>query len=92
MTRERAGAHVGTYALGMDDETVTLHLTKAEAFALAVSLRMSAALLVGRQHSLEALAEEFPLRLGVSAYMARRVLSASGPGLMEKLPAAGGGL
>ena len=74
----------------MDDETVTLHLTKAEAFALAVSLRMSAALLVGRQHSLETLAEEFPLKLGVSAYMARRVLSASGPGLMEKLRAAGG--
>lgn len=92
MTRERAGAHVGTYALGMDDETVTLHLTKAEAFALSVALRMSGVLLVSRRHSLEAVEEEFPAKLGVSAYMARRVLSAQGPGLMEKLRAAGGGL
>ena len=76
----------------MDDETVTLRLTKPELFALAVALRMSAALMVGRRHSLETLAEEFPLRLGVSPYMARRALSSSGPGLMEKVRAGGGGL
>ena len=64
MTRERAGAHVGTYALGMDDETVTLHLTKAEAFALSVALRMSGVLLVSRRHSLEAVEEEFPAKVG----------------------------
>lgn len=75
-----------------EDETVTLRLTKPEVFALAVAVRMSAALLVGLRHSLETLAEEFPLRLRVSPYMARRLLSASGPGLMEKLRSAGGGL
>ena len=36
--------------------------------------------------------EEWSIKLGFSAYVARRVLTAQGPGLMEKLRAAGGGL
>lgn len=75
----------------MDDETVTLHLTWAEAFALSVALRLAGVLTVSRARSVEAIDEEWPL-LGFSAYIARRVLTAQGPGLMEKLRAAGGGL
>lgn len=76
----------------MDDETVTLHLTKAEAFALSVALRLAGVLTVSRAHSMEAIDEEWSIKLGFSAYIARRVLTAQGPGLMEKLRAAGGGL
>lgn len=92
MTRERADAHAGTYALGMDDETVTLHLTKPELFALSVALRLAGVLTVSRAHSVEAIDEEWPIKLGFSAYVARRVLTSQGPELMEKLRAAGGGL
>lgn len=76
----------------MDEKTVTLHLTKPEVFALSVALRISGVLLVSRRHSLEAVEEKFPAKPGVSAFIARRSLTAQGRGLMEKLQAAGGGL
>lgn len=56
------GAHASIYPHGMDDETVTLHLTKPEAFALPIALRLAGVLTVPRAHSLEAIEGERRVR------------------------------